>query len=77
MSNKQNHRRGDTKDRDRTEHGSRWEGDDNSRCASKARSSWKRYRCRLQRRTGHISKVNPNCRPTPLPKVTDTDVTGE
>lgn len=60
MSNKQNHRRGDTKEQDRTEHGSRWEGDDNSRCASKARASWKRLGHRAERRTGRAKKYHPS-----------------
>lgn len=64
MSNHPNARRNEE---DRTEHGSRWEGDDNSRCASRARSAWKRLAARFWRRTGSPGKARVKARPTPRP----------
>jgi hypothetical protein len=57
MSNHDNHRRDEE---DRTEHGSRYEGDDNSRCCSRAHRWWKDFKHRVLRRTGKLTiKYHP------------------
>ena len=72
MSNHDNPRRGEEA---RTEHGSRWEGPDNSKCASRARAWWKNFRHRVERRTGFASKYHPTKpgRLSPLPSTETTD----
>ncbi len=70
MSNRQNYRRGEILDR--TEHGSRWEGDDNSKCCSHARSSWKRLRSRVDRR--EPEKLHNKFWTSKNPRILDLDV---
>ena len=58
MSNRVNHRRGETR---RTEHGPRWESPNpgkgcNATGVARARKWWRKFLSRVLRRTGHHSK---------------------